>query len=61
MIRLAIWGTLFGVGLWCGIEAHRIVMDDSPNILGRTSRILSMVSDTVSRLSLPSITLTVVP
>ncbi len=28
MIRLAIWGTLFSVGLWCGIEAHRIVMDD---------------------------------
>lgn len=28
MIRLAVWGTLFGAGLWFGIEAHRVVMDD---------------------------------
>ncbi len=28
MIRLVLWGGLFVAGLWVGIEAHGIVMDD---------------------------------
>ncbi len=28
MLRLVIWGGLFAAGVWIGVEAHRIVLDD---------------------------------
>ncbi len=28
MIRLILWASLFGAGLWCGIEAHRLVLEE---------------------------------
>ncbi|MDV7142524.1 hypothetical protein R3X27_07490 [Tropicimonas sp. TH_r6] len=28
MIRLIIWATLFGLGVYVGIEAHRLVLEE---------------------------------
>ena len=49
MIRLAIWGSLFGVGLWMGIEAHILVMDercrDAGGRVGARGLCLGVTSD----------------